>query len=359
MKYLIASVLCFALFSSKAQDSTYYNNAKGLRNDSLKTALHQIIDNHIEFSYTSSSTDVWDILKVTDQDTVDPTHVILIYSGRSVDGPQEYNGGNGWTREHVWAKSRGDFGTSKGPGTDVHHLRPCDNSVNSTRNNRNFDTCQTCSPVIDNGFNTGSFVDTDLWTFEPPDEVKGDVARMLFYMAVRYEGDAGEPDLELTDQLLSNTSKDPLQARLSTLMYWNAIDSVSDWERRRNDIIFDQFQQNRNPFIDHPELAEYLWGDKIDDYWMKAPGEPSDTTSVIEVNPLQVRVFPNPNTGTFSMVATQAISTVNIYTMHGVFVKTITQPQQTVNCSDLPKGVYLIRVEDMQGNMRLEKIIIQ
>ena len=174
------NVLCLILVlfiarATTAQDSAYYIPAHNKSSDSLKFELHQIIRTHTEFPYTSSSTDVWDILKVTDRDTANPANVVLIYSGRSVNAAQEYNSGSGWNREHVWAKSRGDFGTSKGAGTDVHHLRPSDISVNSTRNNRNFDTCITCVEVIDNGFKTGSYRDANLWTFEPPDSVKGDV----------------------------------------------------------------------------------------------------------------------------------------------------------------------------------------
>ncbi|MCT4624364.1 MAG: endonuclease, partial [Schleiferiaceae bacterium] len=252
-RYLTLLMLTIVV-GAKGQDSAYYHTAFNSSGDSLKYKLNAIIKNHVEFPYTSSSTDVWDILKETDKDTNNSNNVILLYSNRSVDGAQEYNNGNGWNREHVWAKSRGNFGTSKGPGTDVHHLRPCDISVNSTRNNRNFDNCVNCVDVIDNGYNTGSKRSTSQWTFQPPPNVKGDVARMIFYMAVRYEGESGEPDLELTDTLLSNTSQLPLHARLSTLINWHRLDPVSNWERNRNELIYTDYQQNRNPFIDYPEL---------------------------------------------------------------------------------------------------------
>lgn len=277
-------------FSGVAQDSTYYRTAFNSKDDALKLRLHNIIKNHKEYTYTSSSTDTWDILKDTDRDTANPDNVILIYSGRSVNAAQEYNSGSGWTREHVWAKSRGDFGTDEGAGTDVHHLRPCDKSVNSTRNNRNFEDCVTCVDVIDNGFNTGSKRDANVWTFEPPDAVKGDVARMIFYMAVRYEGERDEPDLELTNTLLSNTDKNPLQARLSTLLEWNKLDSVSDWERNRNKVIFEKYQGNKNPFIDYPELAEYLWGNSIGVVWKLD----TTTTGIMEARNTEMNLYPNP-----------------------------------------------------------------
>jgi endonuclease I len=263
-------VVLFSLFFFNlihGQVMPYYQPATGLSDSMLKNALYNIIKGHTEYPYTSTAIDVWDILKQTDRDTANPNNVILIYSGRSVNAAQEYNSGNGWTREHVWAKSRGDFGTAPGAGTDVHHMRPLDNSVNTKRNNRNFDNCKTCSDVIDNGFNTGSKVDDSLWTFEPRDEVKGDVARMIFYMATRYEGENGEPDLELTNHLLSSTDKSPFQAVLTTLLTWHRADTVVTWERNRNDIIFNQFQHNRNPYIDYPELVEYIWGDSVGMIW--------------------------------------------------------------------------------------------
>ncbi len=83
----------------------------------------------------------------------------------SVNAAQEYNNGSGWSREHVWAKSRGDFGTSLGAGTDAHHLRPADISVNSARNNRWFDTCSI--PYLDGGLTTGCFTSSTRWVWQP------------------------------------------------------------------------------------------------------------------------------------------------------------------------------------------------
>ena len=236
----------------------YYDPADGLTGTALKSALHSIIDGHTEYSYTSSSTDVWDILKQTDKDPNNSNNVLLLYTGWSVNAAQEYNSGAGWTREHVWAKSRGNFGTSKGAGTDVHHLRPCDVSVNSARNNRWFDNAPT--QYIDGGVPTDSYYSTTDWIWEPRDAVKGDVARMLFYMVVRYEGGSGEPDLELVDYLPSNNSTtDPIHAILSTLLQWHLDDPVDSYEINRNDVIY-SFQNNRNPFIDHPEYVCEIWG---------------------------------------------------------------------------------------------------
>jgi len=352
VKFIIFSLLLIPNVLS-AQDSTYYLPAHNKQDDSLKFELNQIIKNHTEFTYTaSSSTDVWDILKHTDKDTANANNVILIYSQRSVDAAQEYNSGSGWSREHVWAKSRGDFGTSNGAGTDVHHLRPCDISVNSTRNNRNFDTCITCVDVIDNGFNTGSKRDADLWTFEPPDAVKGDVARMIFYMAVRYEGEGSEPDLELTNTLLNNTDQSPLQARLNTLLHWNRIDTVSNWERNRNNIIDSFYQHNRNPFIDYPELAEYLWGDSIGAIWMPEQSDTSIGASMSEFSSIEVRLYPNP--AQHQITISHSNLSIDSYAILNYLGQNMIEnalESNVVDVSALPKGSYVLVLRDRNSNI--------
>ncbi|VXB68939.1 Ribonuclease [Bacillus sp. 349Y] len=224
----------------------YYSSAEGLSGEALKSELHDIIDDHRELSYS----ELWDAIAKTDEDPDHPGNVILLYTGRSQD--QALHGGDvdDWNREHVWAKSHGNFGTARGPGTDLHHLRPADVTVNSSRGNLDFDNGGSPHDEAD-----GNFSDEDSW--EPRDEVKGDVARMLFYMAVRYEGDAGEVDLELNDRV--NNGKAPNHGRLSVLLDWHESDPVDDRERRRNEIIYEEYQGNRNPFIDHPEWAEQIW----------------------------------------------------------------------------------------------------
>jgi len=257
-KYLIILILIFNYLPAQIPDG-YYEETEGLSGEELKSALHEIINDHIEFPYTSTGTDVWDILIETDRDPENPDNVILLYTGWSVNGEQEYNNGNGWSREHVWAKSHGDFGTSMGAGTDVHHLRPCDITVNSARGNKDFDNGGT--EYIDGDGPTGCYSDADSW--EPRDAVKGDVARMIFYMAVRYEGTNGELDLEMVDYV--NSAPDPVHGKFSTLMEWNLLDPVDDFEINRNNIIYENYQGNRNPFIDHSEFAFEIWSSELDD----------------------------------------------------------------------------------------------
>ncbi|MDG9721557.1 MULTISPECIES: endonuclease I family protein [unclassified Streptomyces] len=232
--------------SASDYDSTYYEDAVGKTGDDLKSSLHTIISDQTKLSYSA----VWDALKTTDQDPADSGNVVLLYSGLSRS--KSLNGGDSgdWNREHVWAKSHGDFGTATGPGTDIHHLRPEDVRVNSVRGNKDFDNGG--DGFTDSG---GSLTDSD--SFEPRDAVKGDVARMIFYMAVRYEGGDGWADLEVNGSVDNGSS--PYIGKLSILKAWNDEDPPDAFEERRNQVIYDSYQHNRNPFVDHPEWVEAIW----------------------------------------------------------------------------------------------------
>jgi len=270
----------------------YYDGIDGLSGEPLKNALNDIISGHTEFPYTSTNTDVWDLLREADEDNADEDSVIMFYSAFSwykacqdtradllpeycvemVDGEEK---DLEWNREHIWSKSHGEFehedGSSSlayGAHTDGHHLVAAERGMNSTKNNRFFDDCH-------DGINDSNLVDRDFgnytcgeWYFEPRDEVKGDVARMLFYMATRYEGEDGDyVDLELTTDLYLyenagtsiKNSKLPYYENLEVLLRWHIEDPVDEWELERNEAIY-QFQGNRNPFIDHPELVSLIWG---------------------------------------------------------------------------------------------------
>jgi endonuclease I len=131
--------------------------------------------------------------------------------------------------------------------------------MNSTRGNKDFD--EGGSKVnVNRGYGPGSsFSYSDSDSFEPRAEVKGDVARILFYMATRYEGEKGEPDLELNDRV--NNGSAAYHGRISVLIRWHHEDPVDDFERNRNEVIY-SYQGNRNPFIDYPEFADMIWGSK-------------------------------------------------------------------------------------------------
>jgi len=239
----------------------YYDDASGLQGEELKAALHSIVKNHTKYPYTSSSIDTWDILKEADEDPNNSSNVLLIYTGRSQAksenaGENPTYTGDRWNREHIWSKSHGFPSESDTAYTDCHHLRASDESVNTDRNERDFDDGGSQHPEA-----TGCYYDGDSW--EPRDEIKGDVARMMFYMVVRYDPGyytgGGTYDLELVDYTGTN-SGESLFGKESTLYAWHLADPVDDNERARNEVIY-SYQGNRNPFIDHPEYANYIWGD--------------------------------------------------------------------------------------------------
>lgn len=332
----------------------YYLTAENTVDDDLKFELNQIIDNHTEFYYsTDPGIDTWDILKETDKDPNDEDNVILIYSGVSIFAEQEYNGGSGWTREHVWAKSRGDFGTALGPGTDVHALRPLDNTTNGIRSNRGFDNCNNCSDVYDQwSNNTGSKLDNTDWSFEPRTEVKGDVARMIFYMAVRYEGYDSYPDLELSETILGISDNSPFHGVLSTLLDWHRNDPVDTWEENRNDIIYYNYQNNRNPFIDHPELAEHLWGNKIGVVWQSSLG-------VNEFSEVAIKLYPIPTSDYLNISGINSKTLVEIYDTLGknILSKMIDDSQKQIDVSHISTGIYLFKLTDGDKSI-LKRIVI-
>ncbi|WP_209331694.1 endonuclease I family protein [Lunatimonas salinarum] len=245
--------------------ATYYPGVKGLTGEPLKQALHRAIRNHKRFSYG----DLWEILPVIDGDPNQEGNIVLLYSRRSQPVSFRDRGTrfayedagytliDSWNREHVWPKSHGFPNPSDTAYTDLHHIRATDRSVNSAKNTRSFHMGEQV--YFDNGgtVETRNKQGKGIWSWEPPDEVKGDIARMLFYMAVRYEGP--DYDLELVDSVLPRQNKRPLFGKLSTLLSWHATDPVDDTERQRNDQIFTHFQGNRNPFIDHPDWVFSIW----------------------------------------------------------------------------------------------------
>ena len=322
----------------------YYNSAENKSDQSLRLALHNIIDDHTAYSYTSSSTDTWDILKEADADPNNANNVLLIYTRESVNGAQEYASGSGWNREHVWAKSRGDFGTATGAGSDVHNLRASNINVNSTRSNYNFDDCtiSSCENTFWNYYSSSALV------FEPRDEDKGDVARIIFYMDIRYEGDNGELDLEMTESLLSTSSKIPRHGVRSTLLEWHVQDPVDDFERNRNNVIYD-YQGNRNPFIDHPELVEYLWDDKQNQKWNSSLSISLD---------LEDEVFiPNPvKTEYLNLESDINYNQIELIDMRG---KVIRQLSGYVDRIQMPtsKGIYFLNLKH-DNKVILKKLII-
>ena len=219
----------------------------------IKAAITDIISTeHKNLTYA----EVWTSLTYTDEDPSDTNNVILWYSNRSQakstngSGTASNNPDN-WNREHSWPKSHGFPSDSFEAFTDIHHLRPTDISINGSRGNLDFDNSD--SSLDESPMNR---VDND--SFEPRDDVKGDVARMMFYMDTRYEGSGSDvtPDLILVNRI-TTTSESKL-GLLCTLASWNAADPVDASEQLRNDRIY-ELQGNRNPFTDNPDWVEILY----------------------------------------------------------------------------------------------------
>ena len=239
-----------------AQTTNYYESCNGLSGEALRAELHNIIKDHQSFSYTTTKT----ILREADEDYNNPDNIILVYTGNSID---KFDFASNfepdfWNREHVWPKSHGDFDAGdpfEVPAyTDAHNLKPVDHSMNTLRGEKDF---ENGGDVVYNGSSLTDCFSTNS-TFEPRNEVKGDIARMIFYMDLRYEGGSGEPNLVVVEGL--TTYPNPQIGSLSTLLEWHEQDPPDAFEKRRNDVIF-KWQGNRNPFIDYPEFVNYLYND--------------------------------------------------------------------------------------------------
>eukprot|EP00934_Nitzschia_sp_Nitz4_P003328 Nitzschia sp. Nitz4//scaffold209_size42451//12273//14985//NITZ4_007356-RA/size42451-snap-gene-0.36-mRNA-1//1//CDS//3329541694//3318//frame0 len=241
----------------------YYESANGLTGSSLKSALHEIIDDHTEISYSAA----WTALKRTDQDPENPDNVLLLYTRRSAPKAEQDTGcscEDYWNREHVWAKSHGQFGTSMGAGTDIHALRAADKSVNTERSAKDFAEGGSTLSSSNSAIDCPLCLETDN-SFDPPDSVKGSVARMIFYMATRWNGDTGSNGLtlEVLDQVgttygSGTSSTYGSIGKLSDLKAWNLAYPPTDEEYYRNNIVH-QIQGNRNPFIDNYLLVEEIF----------------------------------------------------------------------------------------------------
>lgn len=202
---------------------------------------------HLPYSRPASEgRDVWDVVRDADA-TLDGNGIRLLYSGYEIP-PGERDGeyAAGWTREHVWPRSKGGMTTSApGAGTDAHNIFAADASVNSARSNKAFRMLGDEGEfVVDRSPQGGSdgriLARTSPTAWEPPDFSKGVVARALMYMACAYSGDIG-----------------PLHTvgSIADIMEWNDRFPPGDRERRRNDVV-EKYQHNRNPFIDDHSIAK-------------------------------------------------------------------------------------------------------
>ncbi|HEX5756935.1 MAG TPA: pre-peptidase C-terminal domain-containing protein [Arenimonas sp.] len=251
----------------------YYTGVDASNAAALRASLHALIDDHTRFPYSASTTDTWDVLEFADQDPLDPTRVLDIYRNQSY---AKAGGGNTfYNREHTWPKSLGfpDDTADNYPYTDAHMLMISAIDHNASRGNLPFGNCHaSCNEFVSDAYNgvgggSGVFPGNSNWSdgviWQVWSQRKGDVARAILYMDLRYEGGThgvsggAEPDLRLTDDLslvtMSGSNANvAYMGKLSVLLQWHAEDPVTEAERLRNSAV-QSHQGNRNPFVDHPE----------------------------------------------------------------------------------------------------------
>lgn len=268
----------------------YYARVNTSSPEQLRCSLHEVIRGHTAYPYSGSTvTSTWTILELAEEHPDDPGRIIDVYRNRSfVKGAERAGTGTGITynREHTWPNSLGfpgqtdSQGRPNAPYTDTHMLYLTDTGYNADRGNMPYADCPAsagCSERVTEvnlgiGGGSGVYPGNSNWfrgpngnqgSFEVWPARRGDMARAVMYMAIRYEGGVhpvtgqAEPDLRLTDtrSLIVNTSASPAyMGLLSDLLAWHEADPPDAAERRRNDVV-QQFQGNRNPFIDHPEWA--------------------------------------------------------------------------------------------------------
>ncbi|MBK9654076.1 MAG: Ig-like domain-containing protein [Rhodanobacteraceae bacterium] len=285
-------------FTSAASGSNYYASVNASSAATLRSTLHELIDDHIAYPYsgagpcnpaapTITTCDTWDILERADQNPGNPAEIIDVYQN---DNHPKAGGGNAdYNREHTWPNSLGfnnlsgldGNGKPYSPYVDTHMLYLSDITYNSNRGNSPYDNCVGCTsqdPTVANngigGVGGAPFPgDSNWWdanNYRTWSARKGDVARAVLYMDVRYEGGfhangQPEPDLIVTNirSQIQGTPSGVVAAQgymgiLDTLIEWHQADPPDAQEVLRNEVVFG-FQGNRNPFIDHPEWVACLW----------------------------------------------------------------------------------------------------
>ncbi|GAA4242600.1 endonuclease [Winogradskyella damuponensis] len=339
--------IAFAQLVPPTELESYYNNVDfsatgiALKNDLIDVTT----DNHI---YYLSYSDIWDASRITDVDPNNPNNVILLYGYNDTDGDittdrtrGKYNNGGGvgdWNREHVYPKSLGNpnLGTS-GPGSDAQMLRPTDVQRNGQRGSLRF-----------TDKNNGEFLNGESGNtnggWYPGDEWKGDCARIIMYMYIRY-GDRCLP----TGVGFGSSSATP-DDMIDLFLRWNAEDPVveggiEDVRNTYHGNPNNEFSQgNRNPFIDNPYLATVIWGGpEAQNRW--------ENLSVTEVEQDRIKMFPNPANGNEVTILSNHDIIAEVYDILGkkVTVQNISSNQSKLNISTLTKGVYIVKLNSEVG----------
>ena len=264
----------------------YYNGVDPSTPERLMCTLHVKIRGHTAYPYSGGATDTWKILEIADASPSDPNKILDVYRNRLYNAVSDRAGTGGgitYNREHTWPNSlgfpgtTGNLGLPSAPYTDTHMLHLSDTGYNSTRSNSPYSNCAGSASCgegvteVNAGFGGGSgvFPGNSNWSTSSNYQVwshqKGDMARAVMYMAVRYQGgvdptsNQNEPILRLTDNVAlvtgrNNYAQPAYMGVMTDLLAWSQDDPPDAAEIARNGVI-QTFQGNRNPFIDHPEWA--------------------------------------------------------------------------------------------------------
>lgn len=341
-------ILIITAVTLNAQPQGYYNGTEGLAGNALKSALHNIIKNDDHPSYGGLwnayyQTDkrpgtnyVWDIYSDVPNGT--PPYQFVLGS----DQCGSYNGeGDCYNREHLWAQSwTNNDGTEK---TDLHHVYPTDGWVNNKRDNYAFGEVGNASWTSQNGSKLGPNTVSGYngTVFEPIDEYKGDIARALMYVSVRYYTE--DSSWGTSDMTNKSVIKD---WAIAMLLRWHEEDPVSQKEIDRNNAAYN-IQRNRNPFVDYPEFAEKIW-------------DPSWSVNENDCTVL-VNIYPNPATSTVNIKG-ENIEAVYMYNAVGQLVMTLNVSggeQSAIDVSGFTTGIYFMNVISQNGGSVLKKVVVQ
>ncbi len=348
---LLISISSFA--QNGAPATPYYN---GFNWNQTGTALKNALATKITSTHTNqlSYSEVWNALKIVDIDPANSANVLLVYGYENgTDGDvtndrsrsKNSNGGavGDWNREHMFAQSLGnpDLGQS-GPGADAQMLRACDVQRNGERANKLYAAGSGNSGSV--GVN-----------WYPGDEWKGDAARIIMYMYLRY-GNQCLPTFVSTGSTVASDSN-----MTNLLLQWNAEDPVSQYEDNRNTYLGNASntygQGNRNPFIDNPYLATLIWGGPIaQNRWptIYLSNDQFDWSS-------DVSVYPNPtNDNKISIETKSGIDKIELISINGQLIQKIEKPVMINNVysiENLPKGFYFIKLSSINDSI-IKKIIV-
>lgn len=334
----------------------YYDSLEGLAGAPLKQAVQDIIANPSVVRLHSYA-DIWEILNTADRNPENNNKVWTIYREEpmaKLDQQVSSSIVGKWNREHIFAQSRGGFETALGDTadgisvytntsaastvdgvSDAHHIRAANGQENSSRNNKNFGNVATSTVYNGPAGTQGSW--------------KGDVARALFYMAVRFNG-LNVLDGDPSEYLPSTTTASGNIGDLAALLAWNVSDPADDFEMNRNNYIY-TWQQNRNPFIDYPLLADYIFGANYGDTWSSVLFNESFSNT-------SIKVYPNPTIDYIIVTGVQTPAKVEIYNITGQKVLETVFENQVRIPLNLPTGMYLVKIGNEYNNIT-KKIIVK